>query len=142
MASLNKVMLIGNVGSEVNVHSFDNGGKIGRFTIATNESYTNKQTGEKVENTEWHNIVVRNRQAETCLQYIGKGSSVFVEGRIKTRKYTNKDGIDVYTTEIHALNVTFLSTKKADNPAPLNEPPFEMTSSFNTQDKGDLPFDL
>ena len=76
--SLNKVMLIGNLGDDVKMHHFEDGGCIGRFPIATNENYTNKQTGEKVINTEWHNAVVRNKAAEICNKYLKKGDKVIV----------------------------------------------------------------
>ena len=76
--SLNKVMLIGNLGDEVKMHHFDGGGCIGRFPIATNENYTNKTTGEKVSNTEWHNVVVRNKAAEVCEKYLSKGDKIYV----------------------------------------------------------------
>ena len=85
--TLNKVMLIGHLGDEVKVHYFEGGGAIGRFPVATNESYTNKQTSEKVVTTEWHNIVVRNKLAEICEKYLKKGDKVYCEGRIKTRQW-------------------------------------------------------
>ena len=88
--TLNKVMLIGHLGDGVKMHYFEGGGSIGRFPLATNESYTNKSTGEKVNNTEWHNIVVRNKAAEICEKYLSKGDRIYVEGRIKTRKWTGK----------------------------------------------------
>ena len=81
--TLNKVMLIGHLGDEVKVHYFEGGGCVGRFPLATNETYTNKQTGEKVTNTDWHNVVVRNKAAEICEKYLSKGDKVYVEGRLK-----------------------------------------------------------
>ena len=81
--TLNKVMLIGHTGDDVKVKYFENGGAVGNFPLATNEVYTNKTTGEKVENTEWHNIVVRNKAAEICEKYLKKGDKVYIEGRIK-----------------------------------------------------------
>ncbi|WP_297705519.1 single-stranded DNA-binding protein [uncultured Eudoraea sp.] len=110
--TLNKVMLIGHLGDEVKMHYFDGGNCIGRFPVATNESYTNKQTGEKVINTEWHNIVVRNKAAEICEKYLSKGDKIYVEGRLKTRQWQGEDGNNRYTTEIHVQDFTFLSTKK------------------------------
>ena len=80
--TLNKVMLIGHLGDEVKLHYFEGGNCIGRFPIATNESYTNRQTGEKVTNTEWHNIVVRNKAAEICEKYLKKGDLIYVEPRL------------------------------------------------------------
>lgn len=110
--TLNKVMLIGHLGDEVKMHYFDGGNCIGRFPIATNETYTNRQTGEKVTNTEWHNIVVRNKAAEICEKYLSKGDKIYVEGRLKTRQWQGEDGNTRYTTEINVQDFTFLSTKK------------------------------
>ena len=110
--TLNKVMLIGHLGDDIKMHYFDGGGSIGRFPLATNESYVNKSTGEKVSNTEWHNLVVRNKAAEICEKYLSKGDRIYVEGRIKTRKWTGEDGADRYSTEINVNEFTFLTTKK------------------------------
>ena len=107
-------MLIGHLGDEVKLRYFDNGGCIGRFPLATNESYTNKQTGEQVTNTEWHNIVLRNKAAETCEKYLSKGDKLFVEGRIKTRKWKGDDDNLRYSTEIHVDEFTFLSNRLKD----------------------------
>ncbi len=105
-------MLIGHLGDEVKMHYFEGGGAIGRFPLATNETYTNKQTGEKITNTEWHNVVVRNKAAEICEKYLSKGDKVYVEGRLKTRQWQGEDGIARYSTEIQVQDFTFLSTKK------------------------------
>ncbi len=142
--SLNKVMLIGHLGDEVKMHYFEGGNSIGRFPIATNESYTNKQTGEKITTTEWHNIVVRNKLAEICEKFLSKGDRVFIEGRIKTRQW-EQDGIKRYTTEIHALDMTFLTTKKDLNQSvdsPTQSPTEKVTDDDNSiGDKSeDLPF--
>lgn len=110
--TLNKVMLIGHLGDEVKMHYFEGGGSIGRFPIATNESYTNRQTGERVTNTDWHNIVVRNKAAEICEKYLSKGDKIYVEGRLKNRQWQGEDGNTRYTTEVHVQDFTFLSTKK------------------------------
>ncbi len=110
--TLNKVMLIGHLGDEVKMHYFEGGGSIGRFPIATNESYTNKQTGERVTNTDWHNIVVRNKAAEICEKYLSKGDKIYVEGRLKNRQWQGEDGNTRYSTEIQVQDFTFLSTKK------------------------------
>ncbi|TMU55377.1 single-stranded DNA-binding protein [Flagellimonas algicola] len=110
--TLNKVMLIGHLGDEVKVHYFEGGGCIGRFPLATNETYTNRTTGEKVTNTDWHNVVVRNKAAEICEKYLSKGDKVYVEGRLKNRQWQGEDGNTRYTTEVHVQDFTFLSTKK------------------------------
>ena len=142
--SLNKVMLIGHLGDEVKMHYFEGGNSIGRFPIATNESYTNKQTGEKITTTEWHNVVARNKLAEICEKYLCKGDRVFIEGRIKTRQW-EQDGIKRYSTEIHAVDMTFLTTKKdLNNPQKssptktLKKPSSDETSPESNTD--DLPF--
>jgi single-strand DNA-binding protein len=121
--SLNKAMLIGHLGDEVKMHYFEGGNSLGRFPVATNESYTNKQTGERITTTEWHNVVVRNKLAEICEKYLSKGDRVYVEGRIKTRQW-EQDGIKRYTTEIHATEMNFLTTKKdLNNPSPPQTKP-------------------
>lgn len=109
--TLNKVMLIGHTGDDVKMHYFEGGGCIGRFPLATNEDYVNRTTGERVSNTEWHNIVVRNKAAEVCEKYLSKGDKIYIEGRIKTRKWQDDKGMDRYTTEIQCLEFTFLTPK-------------------------------
>ena len=112
--TINKVILIGHLGDNVKMHYFDGGNSIGRFPLATNDSYVNKQTGERVTNTEWHNIVVRNKLAEIFERYAKKGDKVYLEGRLRTRKWTGDDGRDRYTTEIHVTEFTFLTPKPKD----------------------------
>jgi single-strand DNA-binding protein len=107
-------MLIGHLGDDVKMHYFDGGGCIGRFPLATNEVYTNKASGEKVTNTDWHNVVVRNKAAEICEKYLSKGDKVYIEGRIKTRKWQDQDQKDRYTTEVNVDEFTFLTTKKSE----------------------------
>ncbi|WP_324719808.1 single-stranded DNA-binding protein [Salinimicrobium sp. HB62] len=110
--TLNKVMLIGHTGDDVKMHYFEGGGSIGRFPLATNEVYTNKTTGQRVENTEWHSIVVRNKAAEICEKYLKKGDKVYIEGRIKTRKWQDDKGVERYSTEIQCTDFTFLTPKE------------------------------
>tara|TARA_B100000965_G_scaffold315229_1_gene275444 strand:+ start:120 stop:557 length:438 start_codon:yes stop_codon:yes gene_type:complete len=142
--SLNKVMLIGNLGDDVKMHQFEDGGCIGRFPIATNESYTNKQTGEKVDNTEWHNIIVRNKAAEICNKYLKKGDKVYVEGKLKTRKWQGEDGVQRYTTEVHVSEFNFLNNKSDSDQ--LSKPPSpDISQEQNSSDSSpsqvdDLPF--
>tara|TARA_R110001632_G_scaffold101498_4_gene209193 strand:+ start:1480 stop:1962 length:483 start_codon:yes stop_codon:yes gene_type:complete len=109
--TVNKVILIGHTGDEVKMHYFEGGNSIGRFPLATNEEYTNKTTGERVSNTEWHNIVVRNKAAEICEKYLKKGDKVYIEGRLKTRKWQDDKGLDRYSTEIQCMDFTFLTPK-------------------------------
>lgn len=109
--TMNKVILIGNLGDEVKMHQFDDANSIGRFPVATTESFTSRESGEKVSQTEWHNIVVRNKLAEICSKYLKKGDKVYIEGRLKTRKWQDNNNQDRYTTEIIAGEVIFLTTK-------------------------------
>lgn len=113
--SLNKVTLIGHLGDDVKLHYFENGNCIGRFSVATNESYQNKTTGEKTVITDWHNIVAKNKLAELAEKYIGKGDRVYVEGKIKTRQWQDDQGNKKYTTEILANDLIFLNSKKENN---------------------------
>lgn len=110
--TLNKVMLIGHLGDDVKLHYFEGGNCIGRFPLATNEIYINKQTNEKITSTEWHNLVLRNKAAEICEKYLTKGDKIYVEGRIKSRQWQGEDGQTKYTTEIQVTEFTFLTTKK------------------------------
>ena len=126
-------MLIGNLGDDVKIHHFEGGGSIGRFPLATNESYTKKDTGEKVTETEWHNIVVRNKVAEICLKYLSKGDRIYIEGKIKTRKWKAEDGNDRYTSEINVDQFTFLTTKK------ISESQNTLNDDSNPENQ-DLPF--
>ncbi len=142
--TINKVILIGHLGDEVKMHYFEGGNSVGRFPIATNETYTNRQTGEKVTNVEWHNIVVRNKLAEICEKYLVKGDKVYCEGRIKTRQY-EVDGQKRYTTEIQVQEMTFLSTKKELNQAPsstnpVQESPNTAAPNIAPKEDDDLPF--
>jgi len=144
--SLNKVMLIGNLGDEVKMHNFDGGGCIGRFPIATNESYTNKQSGEKVTTTDWHNIVVKNKLAEICEKYLTKGDKVYCEGKLKNKQW-EQEGVKRYATEVHVTEMTFLSTKKSlEKPATQMSPENQTTTTPATKKtvspeiNDDLPF--
>jgi len=145
--TVNKVILIGHTGDEVKMHYFEGGGSIGRFPLATNETYTNRTTGEKVSNTEWHNIVVRNKAAEICEKYLKKGDKVYVEGRLKTRKWQDDSGNDRYNTEIQCTDFTFLTPKaeqtiESGNTGNESSPPVsnEMKPSEGIEENDDLPF--
>ncbi len=142
-------MLIGHLGDEVKMHYFEGGGCIGRFPLATNETYTNKQTGEKVTNTDWHNIVLRNKAAEICEKYLSKGDKVYVEGRLKNRQWQGEDGNTRYTTEVHVQDFTFLSTKSESmaNQTGMAQKPVENPATSPSNDTvtadgqdDDLPF--
>ncbi|MCK5814509.1 MAG: single-stranded DNA-binding protein [Flavobacteriaceae bacterium] len=136
--TLNKVMLIGHLGDEVKMHYFDDKNSVGRFPLATNETYTNKQTGEKTTTTEWHNLVVRNKLAEICEKYLSKGDKVYCEGKIKTRQW-EADGVKRYSTEIHIVDMNFLTTKRDLNKK-TQVVPSSQDSNSPEKVKGNLPF--
>lgn len=144
--TLNKVMLIGHTGDDVKMHYFEGGNSLGRFPLATNESYTSKATGEKVTNTEWHNIVVRNKAAEICEKYLKKGDLVYIEGRVKTRKWQDDKGVERYSTEIFCNDFTFLSPKGENSSGNFQDqqarkPKSEPASKSSPQEEeDDLPF--
>lgn len=151
--TLNKVMLIGHTGDEVKMHYFEAGSCVGRFPLATNDSYVNKSTGERVSTVEWHNIVVRNKAAEICEKYLHKGDKVYIEGRLKTRKWQDDQGKDRYSTEVQCAEFTFLNPKidtqssgiKTDQKQeavqrPVDEPQQGLSKPSEHQKEDDLPF--
>ena len=111
--TLNKVMLIGRLGSDVKLTYFDKDSCTGQVSFATDESYTDKTTQAKVENTQWHNVVFYNKMAERAEKYAKKGDLLYVEGRLRTRQYQGQDGIPRYVTEVVALDINFLSPKRS-----------------------------
>ena len=145
-------MLIGHTGDDVKMHYFEGGNSLGRFPLATNETYTNKTTNERVTNTEWHNIVVRNKAAEICEKYLKKGDLVYIEGRLKTRKWQDENGMDRYSTEIQCTDFTFLTPKGessnassgSNSTAGQNSPKPQSTSAprqdNSVSEEDDLPF--
>jgi len=136
--TLNKVMLIGHLGDDVKMHYFEGGNCVGRFSLATNDVYINKTTGEKITSTEWHNISVRNKAAEICEKYLSKGDKIFVEGRIKSRQWQAEDGVTKNTTEIQVTEFTFLNTKKDFEKAKTEDN--SKPNQFNPNLENDLPF--
>ena len=99
--SVNKVILIGNLGRDPEVRTFNNGGKVCNLSIATSESWRDKATGERKDKTEWHRVSIYNeRLADVAEKYLKKGAKVYIEGQLETRKYTDKDGVEKYTTEV------------------------------------------
>ncbi len=107
MASVNKAIVLGNLGRDPELRHTGSGKAVATLRIATNEQW-NDQSGERQERTEWHSVVVWGRQAETCNQYLKKGRTVYIEGRLQTRKWQDKEGQDRYTTEIVADRVQFI----------------------------------
>jgi single-strand DNA-binding protein len=111
--SLNKVMLIGNLGKDPELRFTPSGRAVGRFPVATSEQWTDAN-GQRQDRTEWHNVVVWGKQAETCGQYLSKGRQVFIEGSIRSRQYDDKEGQKRYITEVIAQRVQFLGGKGGD----------------------------
>jgi single stranded DNA-binding protein len=122
MASLNKILLIGNLGRDPEPRTFPDGGMVTNAQIATTERWKDRQSGEMREATEWHNLVFNGRQAEIAAQYLRKGSPVYVEGQLRTRKWQDKNGQDRYTTEIRVMQLQMLG-KKGDAPADVAPSP-------------------
>ena len=105
---INKVILVGNLGQDPETRYMPSGGAVTNFTLATNESWKDKQSGEQKERTEWHRVAMFNRLAEVAAEYLRKGSQVYVEGKLRTRKWQDRDGNDRYTTEIIADEMQML----------------------------------
>lgn len=112
MASVNRVILVGNLGADPTVRQTQNGGVITQISVATSERWTDKNTGEQKESVEWHTITFFNRLAEIARDYLRKGSQVYVEGQLKTEKYTDQQGIERYATKIHAQTLQMLGSRE------------------------------
>ena len=112
---INKVIFIGNLGRDPEVRVLPNGGQVTNIAIATSEEWKDKNTGEKVERTEWHRVVFFNRLAEIAAQYLRKGSKVYIEGSLRTRKWQDNNGQDRYSTEIVAKEMQMLDGKSSTN---------------------------
>ena len=125
MRGVNKVILVGTLGRDPETKTFPNGGSLTQFSIATSESWTDKNTGERKEHTEWHRIVASNRLGEIAQQYLKKGSKVYIEGKLKTRQWTDQNGQGRYTTEISANELQMLDSKGDSN--------YQQNQSQNTQ---------
>lgn len=151
MASVNKVILVGNLGQDPTVRYSPDGGAICNISVATTESWKDKTSGEKKENVEWHRVVLFNRLGEIAGEFLKKGRSVYIEGRLKTRKWTDKDtGADRYTTEIVADQMQMLGGKgdEVDREPPQRAPsqtqqrqqPQQESSSSLADMSDDIPF--
>ena len=142
--SLNKVILIGNLGSDPEIREMENGVKMAKFSIATTERYTNK-AGEKISNTEWHNIVLWRGTAEIAEKYLHKGDSVCIEGKLKTRSWEDENGVKKYSTDIQGDTMTMLGSKRNQDSSPDQmgyTPPSNNNSSVDSGKDSidDLPF--
>lgn len=145
--SVNKVILIGNLGKDPEVRHLENGAVVANFSIATSETYTDRATGERKENTDWHNIVVWRGLAEVVEKYVRKGTKIYVEGKLKTRSWQDKEGNTRYTTEVVADELTMLS--RADANSSPNAPNYSQEGTPSQPSKidellddkaDDLPF--
>lgn len=127
---MNKVMIIGRLGKDPETRYMPNGKAVTNFSVATSERWT--KDGEKQERTEWHNIVLFDKLAEIAAEYLRKGSQIFIEGKIQTRKWQDKEGKDRYSTEIVASQMEMLGGKSAaEKPAPADDVPFDDDIPFN-----------
>jgi len=144
MASVNKVILVGNLGADPETRYMPNGDAVANIRLATTESWKDKATGEKREITEWHRVVFYRKLAEIVGQYLKKGSAVYVEGRIRTRKWQDKEGQERYTTEIEANEMQMLGGKSQSLDSSVSVPPNTSQSKpapsgFDDMDD-DIPF--
>lgn len=121
MASVNKTILLGNLGKDPEVRYSPDGAAVCNISIATTSSWKDKTSGEKREETEWHKVVFYGRLAEIAGEYLKKGKPVYVEGRLKTRKWQNKEGVDQYTTEVIAESMQLLSGRDEGQAAPAQQ---------------------
>ena len=149
MAGVNKVILIGNLGADPEVRHLQNGASVANFRLATTETYKDRQTGERREQTEWHNVVAWRGLAEITEKFLRKGSKVYVEGKLRTRQWQDKDGNTRYTTEIQADEMTMLDRASGDGGGGSVRPamPAQQPASASTAPLGpppneadDLPF--
>lgn len=147
--SVNKVILIGNLGKDPEVRHLENGAVVANFSIATSEVYTDKASGVKKENTDWHDVVVWRGLAEVAEKYLKKGYKVYVEGKLKKRSWQDKEGNTRYTTEIVADEMTILSRpegseRTSEAQAPYSQtgtpPPPSKIDELLSDDNNDLPF--
>ena len=133
MAGINKVIIVGNLGNDPEIRTMPNGEQVANITVATSESWTDKNTGERKEAVEWHRIVLYRRLAEIAAQYLHKGSQVYVEGRLKTRKWQDNNGQDRYSTEIQCDNFQMLGGRNQDTTQ--NQPPKQHDKQQKAQSK-------
>ena len=144
MAGINKVIIVGHLGNDPEIRTMPNGDAVANISVATSESWNDRNTGERREVTEWHRIVFYRRQAEICGEYLRKGSQVYVEGRLKTRKWQDQNGQDRYTTEIQGDVLQMLGGRqdepKSQSKSQQNKP--DPLSAAAEQDgfNDDIPF--
>lgn len=141
MAGINKVILVGNLGKDPEVRTLENGAKVANFSLATSETYKNKE-GQRVTTTEWHNIVLWRGLADIAERFLRKGNQVYIEGKIKSRTWDDKDGNKRYITEILGDNLTMLGSKRDSDDSASAPAPIENTAPDTKagDEKDDLPF--
>ena len=139
MAGVNKVILVGNLGKDPEVRYLDSGVAVANFSLATTENYKNKR-GEKVSQTEWHNIVLWRGLAEVAEKWLKKGSSVYIEGKIRTNKWEDKEGNTRYNTEILADNMTMLGNRNNSDASDKNDIKIVSEIKSVNDENDDLPF--
>ncbi|NNF97065.1 MAG: single-stranded DNA-binding protein [Halobacteria archaeon] len=139
---VNKVILIGNLGRDPEVRYSPNGGAIANITLATSESWKDKNTGEQVDKTEWHRVVFFRRLAEIVGEYLKKGSKVYIEGKLQTRKWQDKDGNDRYTTEVVANEMQMLDSRGGSTSYNQDEVPAAQSTSQEPAPAGDFDDDI
>ena len=141
MAGVNKVILVGNLGKDPEIRHLDNGVAVANFSLATTESYTNKQ-GERVNQTEWHNVVLWRGLADIAEKYLKKGNSVYIEGKVVTRKWEDKDNNTRYSTDIVADKMTMLGSKQESTSTaqPKITEPINSSDPSDESINDDLPF--
>lgn len=134
MRGVNKVILVGTLGKDPETKTFANGGSLTQFSIATSESWTDKNSGERKEQTEWHNIVLQNRLGEIAQQYLKKGSKVYIEGSLNTRKWTDQSGQERYTTQIKGSQLQMLDSANGNNQQQAQQPkPQQQQNSYTAK---------
>jgi single-strand DNA-binding protein len=138
MATLNRVFLIGNLGVDPELSYTPSGTAKATMRLATHEVWTNKD-GEKGERTEWHRVIAWGRLAEVCGQYLSKGRQIFIEGRLQTRSWEDREGNKRWTTEIIASGMQMLGSPR-DAPAPTGEPPADREDAASPESDDDIPF--
>lgn len=130
---VNKVIIIGNLGNDPEMRYMPSGGGVATLSIATSESWKDKQTGQNQERTEWHRVVFFNRLAEICGEYLRKGSKIYIEGSLRTRKWQDKNGVERYTTEIMGNTLQMLDSKGGGNMGAQTAPDYENAGAPNYQ---------
>ena len=140
MAGINKVIIVGHLGNDPEMRSMPNGEAVANISVATSEAWTDKNTGERREVTEWHRIIFYRKLAEICGQYLKKGAQVYIEGRLRTRKWQDQNGQDRYTTEIQGDVMQMLGTRpQSADGANNSQPMLQQDASSNTFDDS-IPF--